>query len=164
MPSDTSPFATADICDQNEQRSITVVGPILHNFGGKIAFAGSIATVRCAEDNSKVRKQLQAPGNGRVLVVDGAASMRCALLGGNLATMAAANDWRGIVVNGCVRDCVELQQAAIGIRALAAHPRRSEKRQSGEINVSVYFADALFVPGHFLYADNDGIVLSTKPL
>ncbi len=159
------PIPTADICDQHEDNNnaITVVSPLFRDFGKIHCFAGSIVTLHCADDNSKVREQVSVAGNGSVLVVDGGASMRCALLGGNLAVLAEKNGWSGIVINGCVRDSEELAQVNIGIRALAAMPRRSEKRQTGQLNIPVYFANAAFIPGHFLYADKDGIIVSVVP-
>lgn len=159
------PLATADLCDKHEQDgALTVVAPIFRDYGGIAKFAGRIATLRCADDNSKVRDLLASDGDGRVLVVDGGASHRCALLGGNLAALAEKNNWSGIVVYGCVRDSDELKEAAIGVRALLTSPRRSEKRQTGSAEVPVHFANASFIPGHFLYADNDGIVLSAAAL
>ena len=165
MP-DIIPPAIADLCDRYEEQDgvITVVSPLFRDYGAVQKFAGGIATVRCCNDNSKVREQVALPGEGRILVIDGGASMHCALLGGNLAAMAAENNWNGIVINGCVRDCDELKDIRIGIRALASTPRRSEKRQSGVTNVPVYFANACFTPGHFLYADSDGMVLGITAL
>lgn len=158
--------ATADICDAHEKQegAVSVVRPIFTDYGGTRRFSGSIVTVRCADDNSKVREQVATRGEGRVLVVDNGGSLRCALLGGNLAEMAAGNGWRGIVINGCVRDSAELAAVPMGIRALATMPRRSEKRQSGEVNVVLHFADAVFTPGHFLHADEDGMVLGGQAL
>lgn len=159
-----APIPTADICDQHDPQAIAVVSPLFYDFGGIRRFAGRITTLHCADDNSKVRELLNQDGDGGVLVIDGGASYRCALLGGNLAALAEKNNWRGILINGCVRDSDELKQANIGIRALAALPRRSEKHDQGHINVPLNFANAAFIPGHFLYADHDGIVLSAHAL
>lgn len=160
------PRPTADLCDAHEGQdgALSVVRPVFRDFGGAVQFGGQMVTLRCADDNTKVREQLEQPGEGRVLVVDGGGSLRCALLGGNLAVLAAERGWSGIVVNGCVRDSAELRQAPVGIRALATHPRRSEKRSGGSVNVVLHFADAVFVPGHFLTADEDGMVLSASRL
>ena len=158
-----SSLYTADLCDANGD-AVHLIAPLFRDFGGVTAFSGTIATVHCADDNSKVREQVERPGNGQVLVVDGGASMRCALLGGNLAALAQQNGWSGVLINGCVRDSYELVQIPLGVRALAACPRRSSKRQSGSVNIPLQFAGALFIPGHFLYADNDGMVLSAAAL
>lgn len=157
-------FATADLCDAHEPRlaagEMHVLHPLFRTFGRSARFAGPIETVRCFEDNSAVREALEQPGNGRVLVVDGGGSLRCALLGGNLAQLAQRNEWVGVVVNGCVRDAVEIDECAIGVRALAAHPRRSEKRGSGAIGVQIEIAGVRIAAGHWCYADEDGIVVS----
>ncbi len=162
------PFATADLCDANEARlaagELHVLHPVFRAFGKNTRFAGAVETVRCFEDNSAVRSALEQPGNGRVLVVDGAGSLRCALLGGNLAQLAQRNGWSGVVVHGCVRDVVEIDACAIGVRALATHPRRSEKRGGGTIGTTVEIAGVRIAPGHWCYVDEDGILVSSVPL
>lgn len=133
------------------------------DYGGRIIFDGIISTVKCHEDNSLVRQALEEPGDGRVLVVDGGGSMRCALFGDMLATLAEENDWAGLVVNGCIRDSGEIRSIDIGVKALATHPRKSVKRGVGERDVSVHFAGIDFLPGEHLYADSDGIVVAKQP-
>lgn len=156
-------FATTDLCDAHGDR-VHVVHPGFHDYGGVAAFAGPITTLRVHEDNARVRAVLETPGAGRVLVVDGGGSMRCALVGGNLAKLAADNGWAGILVNGCVRDSRELRAAAVGIRALATHPRKSGKTGAGEADVPVTFGGVTFIPNHHLYADEDGLLVSPGSL
>ena len=153
----------ADLSDAHPH--CPVVRPGLHDFGGHSRFFGPIKTLKVFEDNALVRAELEQPGHGAVLVVDGGGSLRCALVGGLLGEMAVQNGWAGIVVNGCVRDVVELRDQPLGIRALASHPRKSAKgMHGGAANLVVHFLDASFMPGHWLYADEDGILLSTLPL
>jgi regulator of ribonuclease activity A len=121
-------------------------------------------TIRTFEDNSLVRKALEEPGDERVLVVDGAGSMRCALLGDRLAALGAENGWSGVIVHGCVRDTAILATIDLGVQALAPHPCKSEKRGRGERDVPVYFAGLAVEPGAFLYADTDGIIVSAEAL
>ena len=148
---------TADLSD--EFADAAIADPILRDFGGSSRFAGPIQTVRCREDNSQVRTMLEHQGDGAVLVVDGEGAETCALLGDQLATLAIANGWSGVVINGCVRDSGELGRMELGVRALAAHPRRSEKLGRGEQNVPVWFAGVTFVPGQWIYVDEDGILV-----
>lgn len=156
-------FATADLSDEHPDAQVAVPG--LTDYGGKRRFAGPIRTVRCFEDNSLVRSALETPGDGAVLVVDGGGSMRCALLGDQLAALAVANGWTGVIVNGCVRDSAELATTDLGIKALATHPRKSVKRGEGETDVAVSFVDVEFTPGHWVYADEDGVVvLAQRPM
>ncbi len=161
-------FATADLCDANEQRLAAgeahVLAPVFRSYGRKTRFAGEIQTVRCFEDNSAVRSALEQSGNGRVLVVDGGASLRCALLGGNLAQLAQRNGWIGVIVDGCVRDVAEIDACDVGVRALAALPRRSEKRGEGAVGEVVRIGGVRIAPGHWCYADEDGILVSTAAL
>ena len=154
--------ATADLCDAHP--GVQVAEPVLRHFGGRRRFAGQVSTVLCREDNSRVREAVADPGKGRVLVVDGGGSLQCALLGDLLAEKAVANGWTGVVVNGCVRDTGRLAELPLGVMALAAVPRRSEKRDHGERDVGVRFAGTTFHPGDYLYADEDGLIVSGGPL
>lgn len=152
-------FATADLCDAHGDR-VQVAKPVFQDFGASGAFEGRIATVRALEDNTQVRAMLETPGDGRVLVVDGGGSRRCALVGDRLAQLAIDNGWAGLVVFGCVRDSAALRRMPVGIKALGACPRRSRKLGQGERDVAVAFAGVSFEPGAHLYADADGVVVS----
>ncbi len=152
-----------DLCDAHGD-ALSVLEPIFSNFGGTESFGGPAVTVRCFEDNSRVAEQLSRPGHGQILVVDGGGSLRCALLGDNLARKGAENGWAGVLVYGCVRDVQVLAETPIGILALAPHPRRSVKRGSGELNVPVTFACVTIRPGAFVYADPNGVILSAEAL
>ncbi len=155
-------FKTTDLSDAHP--AVQVGEPLLRHFGGVAAFAGPIETLRVFEDNALVRAALEEPGAGRVLVVDGGGSLRCALVGDQLAALAARNGWAGVVVNGCVRDTADLAGIALGIMALAPHPRRSVKRGAGERGVTLQFAGLTLGPGQHLYADGDGIIVAEGPL
>jgi regulator of ribonuclease activity A len=154
-------FATADLCDEFGAE-VRVVEPGFRDWGGVASFAGQIDTVRVLEDNALVRQALEAPGRGRVLVVDGAGSLRSALVGGNLAALAHRNGWSGLVVHGCIRDTAEIAGILLGVRALSAVPRRSAKEGAGERGVPVTFAGVTFTPGDYLYADGDGIIVAER--
>jgi regulator of ribonuclease activity A len=154
---------TPDLCDRLGDR-VAVAEPVFRDFGGRPAFAGEIETVRVFEDNAMVRGILEGEGRGRVLVVDGGGSRRCALVGGRLAALAATNGWSGIVVNGCVRDVGELGAAAVGVKALAACPMPPSKAGSGERSVPVSFAGVTFTPGHLVWGDQDGLVVGEPGL
>jgi regulator of ribonuclease activity A len=150
--------ATTDLCD--EHPGIQICEPVFQAFGGRAAFSGLITTLKVFEDNSLVRDAVGRPGEGRVLVVDGGGSLRCSLLGGNLAVAAASNGWAGVVVNGCVRDVDELAAQPIGVRALAVFPRKSERGlHSGQAGLPVLFAGVVFREGAWLCADRDGVVV-----
>jgi len=156
-------FATADLCDQYDAR-VQVCDPGLRDFGGCSRFAGTITTVKCFEDNSLVRSALSEAGSGRVLVVDAGGSLRCAMLGDQLAALARDNGWSGVILNGCVRDSAQIATTEVGVKALATHPRKSHKRGEGQYNLPVRFAGVTFVPGHQVYCDSDGILVTEGPL
>jgi regulator of ribonuclease activity A len=149
---------TADLCDQDDEAR--VAEPMFRDFGKRIAFSGPIATVKVFEDNVLVRQELEEEGRGRVLVVDGGGSKRCALLGDRLAGLARDNGWAGVIVYGCIRDSAEIAEIDVGVKALATHPRKSIKRGEGVRDVAVTFAGVTFSPGEIVHADADGIVVT----
>ena len=158
-PDRAAAFSLPDLCDAHPD-VVRVAEPIFVGFGGIIAFGGPIRTVKCFEDNSVVAECLGEPGEGRVLVVDGGGSTRCALIGDRLAGLAAESGWAGVLVYGCVRDVDELTFIDVGIHALGSNPLRSVKRGAGQRDVPVDFAGVRFVPDQFVYCDNNGVVVS----
>jgi regulator of ribonuclease activity A len=154
--------STCDLCDEHKgdtSGDFRVLPPMFQDYGGRRRFAGTVVTVKCFEDNSRVKALLESPGEGRVLVVDGAGSLRRALVGGNLGAAAARNGWAGIVVNGCVRDKAELAACDVGIRALGLVPMPTERRDQGQTDLPVQVQGVWIRPGDRLVADEDGIVV-----
>lgn len=163
----TKPIPVSDLCDTHRSDSdggFRVLPPVFRSFGGTTRFSGRVATVRCFEDNALVKAALDGPGAARVLVVDGGASLRRALLGGNLGAAAARNGWAGVLVNGCVRDLAELAVLPLGVLALAPMPMPPEKRGAGQTDVAVSVQGVWVRPGDWLYADEDGVVLGSTEL
>jgi regulator of ribonuclease activity A len=156
-------FSTPELCDAHGD-AVRVAEPVFRDFGGARRFSGEVETLRVFEDNALVRSALETPGRGRVLVVDGGGSVRTALVGGNLAALAARNGWSGIVVYGAVRDVAELGAAPVGIKALAASPRKSTRAGAGERGVEVKLAGISVAPGNFLWADEDGLLVADQAL
>ncbi len=156
-------FKTADLFDEFGDR-LQVCDPIFRDFGGHARFCGPIATVKCFEDNSLVKAALAEPGDGRVLVVDAGGSLRCAMLGDLLAASAVQNGWSGVLLFGCVRDSAEIAAMPLGVKALAANPRKSEKRGEGQRDIQVHFAGVCFRPGAHVYCDEDGVLVSDQSL
>jgi len=155
-------IVTADLCDAHP--GVHVLEPIFRSYGGRTAFGGPVATVRVHEDNSLVKEVLAEPGRGRILVVDGGGSLRCALMGDRVAAGAVGQSWAGVVIYGCIRDSAEVAEMDLGVRALATHPRKSRKRGEGQRDVTVTFGGVVFRPGAWLYADADGVLVSGEPL
>jgi regulator of ribonuclease activity A len=163
MTDSANTFQTADLCDEHGA-TVRVAQPVFKSYGGRTRFYGAIATMRVFEDNVAVKQRLATPGAGRVLVVDGGGSLNCALVGDILAGLAVDNGWTGIIVNGCIRDSAAISRMAVGVLALAATPRRCDKRGGGTGDVAVTFAGLTFTPGEYVYADEDGVVVSSKAL
>lgn len=157
-----------DLLDANEdlliEGKLRIVAPLFRDYGGLKEFNGEIVTLKIFEDNTLVRQTLSEPGQGRVLVVDGGGSLRCALLGDQLGALAVENEWEGIIIYGAVRDSAALSTLSLGIKALNTYPLKSQKRGLGDKNVPVHFGEVRFIPGEWLYADADGIIVSTVSL
>ncbi len=155
---------TTDLCDAHPAK-VQVAEPIgFNDYGGKKCFSGQIVTLKCFEANPLVRKTLEQNGEGKVLVVDGGASMRCAMLGDMLGEEAVKNKWSGVIVYGCVRDSADLAKLNVGVKALNTHPMKSARTMEGQENVIVRFAGVNFTPGEFVYCDEDGIIVSKELL
>ena len=156
-------YLTTDLCDAHEDK-VRVVEPMFSSFGGRDSFHGKIATLKLFEDNTLVRKILDCPGDGRVLVIDGGGSLRRALVGDQLAALAVKNGWSGIVVYGCIRDSRAISEMDIGVFALDTHPMKTRKLNTGETELPVTFGGVTFSPGEWLYADEDGVIVSAIAL
>lgn len=163
MSADRASPGTADLCDEFPERTEVCETPLL-SYGAVGSFSGPIHTVEVHEDNVLVREALEDLPPGSVLVVDGGASRRCALLGDKLASIAASRGLAGVILNGCVRDSRELAGIGVGILALGTNPRRSRKSGVGRREVPVRFGGLTWTPGHHAYADEDGVVVSGTPL
>jgi regulator of ribonuclease activity A len=158
-------FKTPDLCDQYaDTHHLQIAEPMFRQFGGRSSFSGRVATLKVFEDNVLIRQALEQRVEDGVLVIDGGGSHRCALMGGNLAKLACDNGWQGIIVYGCIRDSVEVNALPIGIRALHTHPLKSHKRGTGDRDKLISFAGVNFRTGYYVYADEDGIVVSDDKL
>lgn len=156
-------YVTPDLCDAYPDL-VRIVEPMFTNYGGRTSFGGEIITVKCHEDNSLVKEHVGNPGDGRVMVVDGGGSLRCALLGDMLAEKAAENNWAGLIIYGCIRDVDEIMKTDLGVQALRTIPIKSNRQGRGDLNIPVTFGGVTFHPGEYVYADNNGIIVSSQEL
>jgi len=152
-----------DLCDLNPER-FTLLSNLFSSFGSKRIFYGQAVTVRCFEDNSRVKELLASPGTGKVLVVDGGGSVQRALLGDMIALSAVENGWAGILIFGAIRDAGAIAQMPIGVKALTTCPVKTERRGFGETQLPVQFADAELHPGDYIYADDNGVLVAREAL
>lgn len=156
-------LVTPDLCDAYPEL-VQAVEPMFANYGGVDSFGGEVVTVKCFEDNSKVKELVDEPGEGKVMVVDAGGSFRCAMLGDMLAEKAVKNGWAGIIMYGCVRDVDVLAELELGVQALGSHPMKSLKKGIGEVGIDVTFGGVTFRQGQYVYADNNGVITSPEPL
>nr|WP_298891507.1 ribonuclease E activity regulator RraA [uncultured Acinetobacter sp.] len=162
-------FVTCDLLDDNEDKELQVVSPSIdgkffRSFGARKTFGGQVVTVKCFEDNSRVKELLATDGTGKVLVVDGGASMRCALMGDMIAESAVKNHWNGVIIYGCVRDVDAIATLDLGVQALACIPQKSTRKGVGETGLTLAFGGVTIAQDDYIYADNNGIVVAKEAL
>lgn len=155
-------YITPDLCDA--YNAVRVLTPMFKNFGGRKSFGGQVVTVKCFEDNSRVKELLATDGKGKVLVVDGGGSLRCALLGDMIGESAVKYGWEGVIIYGCVRDVDALAQLDLGVQALAPMPLKSVRKGVGEVGISLSFGGVIIEHGEYIYADNNGVIVSSVAL
>ena len=165
----TVPFVTCDLLDDHPEKKLQVVTPSMDgkffkSYGARKSFGGQVVTVKCFEDNSRVKELLATEGTGKVLVVDGGASMRCALMGDLIAESAVKNHWNGVVIYGCIRDVDAIATLDLGVHALAAIPQKSNRKGAGETDIQLSFGGVNIQTGDYIYADNNGIVIANEQL
>lgn len=165
----TAPFVTCDLLDDHPEKKLQVVTPSMDgkffkSYGARKSFGGQVVTVKCFEDNSRVKELLATEGTGKVLVVDGGASMRCALMGDLIAESAVKNHWNGVVIYGCIRDVDAIATLDLGVHALAAIPQKSNRKGAGETDIQLSFGGVNIQTGDYIYADNNGIVIANEQL
>lgn len=156
-------FSTADLCDAHEA-AVSVLPLALRDYGGRRAFCGEISTVHAFEDNSRVREAVHEPGRGRVLLVDGGGSLERSMLGDVLAAKAVENGWSGVIVLGAIRDSAVIATLDLGVKALGTVPRKTERRGVGERDVPLRVGASTVMPGQWLYADGDGVLVCDAAL
>lgn len=159
----TTPFTTADLCDAH-QESCQVCTTQFRQYGGRRIFSGRIRTIKCRNDNVLLRRALEQPAAGEVLVVDGGGSLESALIGDIVAGLGLTNGWAGVIIFGAVRDAVALGGLDFGVKALGTNPRKSGKAGTGRVEVVVRQGGAAFTPGAWVYSDDDGLLVASGPL
>ena len=156
--------STPDLCDTYPEHVQVVIGLHWRSYGARVAFGGPVATVKCHEDNSRVKELVNQPGQGRVLLVDGGGSLRHALIGDLLAAKARDNGWAGVVIHGACRDVEVLAEMEIGVFALGSVPLKSVRRGEGQVDVPVSFGGVSVHPGDYIYADANGVIVADRAL
>jgi regulator of ribonuclease activity A len=156
-------FKTADLCDQFSSE-LEVLEPLFGDFGGVVSFSGAAVTIKCFEDNSRVREAVDEPGSGRVIVIDAGGSTRRAVLGDLLARKAADNGWSGFVIYGSIRDSAAIGAMELGVKAMATCPLKTDKRNEGQRDIAVRFGGVTINTGDWIYADEDGVIVAKRPL
>ncbi len=156
-------ISTPDLCDDNPEL-VKILEPIFRNYGGKNSFGGEVVSIKCCEDNSRVKETAATDGKGKVMVVDGGGSLKKALLGDLIAEDAMNNGWEGFVIYGCIRDVQAIGNMKIGVKALNSIPLKTQRKGLGDLNVPITIGGVTINPGEYIYADNTGIIISPEPL
>jgi regulator of ribonuclease activity A len=156
-------YHTADLWDAHSDE-LTLLNISLNSYGKTEKFHGTVVTLKVYEDNSLVKKELQTNGKGKVLVVDGGGSKRCALMGDNLAQLVIDNQWSGVIVYGCIRDSLQINRMDVGIKAVGTCPIKSNKRNEGIKGQDLIIEGTRIQNDDYIYVDSDGILISNKML
>lgn len=157
-------FVTCDLCDDHADEVRVVTGIQWRQFGGRSVFHGEAVTVKCFEDNSRVKEHLATDGKGKVLVVDGGGSLRNALIGDMIAEKAVAMGWEGVIIYGACRDVDALATLDIGVMTLGCVPIKSVRRGEGQLDIPVTIGGVTIHSGDHVYADNNGVICASRPL
>lgn len=160
----TAKWITPDLCDAHPDEVRVVHGIQWRSYGGRRSFGGPLDTVKCFEDNSRIKEHLASPGDGKVLVVDGGGSLRHALIGDMIAEKAVSTGWAGVIIFGACRDVDALAELDIGVLALGCVPIKSVRRGEGQLNVPIQFGGVVFHPGDHVYADSNGVIVAERSL
>ena len=158
------PPSTPDLCDRHPDLVRVVTGLPWQSYGGKSSFSGPVETVKCFEDNSRIKEVLATPGHGRVLVVDGGGSLRHALIGDMIAAGARDKGWAGIIIFGACRDVEVLAGIDFGVFALGCVPIKSVRRGEGQLGIPIQFGGVAFHSGDHVYADANGVIVADRQL
>ena len=156
-------ISTADLYDAYPEL-VRVCETQFRSYGGLTSFCGPCATLATFEDHTPVLQALETPGLGRILVVDGQGSLRIGLMGDRLAGIAVQNGWRGVILNGAIRDTSGINAMALGVKALGVTARKGWQATSGTPGLPVHFGGVTFSPGNWIYADVDCVVISSTKL
>ncbi|GJM09331.1 MAG: putative 4-hydroxy-4-methyl-2-oxoglutarate aldolase [Lysobacteraceae bacterium] len=156
--------STPDLCDAHAEHVRVVTGLHWRSYGARKAFGGPVLTIKCFEDNSRLKECVGEPGKGRVLVVDGGGSLRHALIGDLLAAKARDNGWAGVLVYGACRDVEVLADIDVGLFALGSVPIKSVRRGEGQVDLTINFGGVTIQAGDYLYADANGVVVADRSL
>jgi regulator of ribonuclease activity A len=148
---------TSDLCDACDG-ALPCALPF-RGWGRRRSFAGNIRTLRVHEDIALMRDMVGQQGHGQVLVIDGGGSIARAIFGDVMAAVAARNGWAGLVINGAIRDGLEIDGMDVGVKALGTVPKRGERTGAGEVDAPVSFGGVTFHPGRRVVADDDGVIV-----
>ncbi len=158
-----TPICTADLYDLHREK-LRVCELQFRRFGRPQSFFGPCMTVTTFEDHTPVLRALEGDGAGRVLVVEGQGSLRVGLMGDRLAGIGQRNGWRGVVINGVIRDSVGIDALDIGVRALGTTARRGWTPVQSTQGAPVCFGNVTIAPGDWIYADHDCVIIADKNL
>ncbi len=155
---------TADLCDDNRDKNIQVLSSKFINYGGLKKFDGQIVTVKLDKSNWLLLEMLRdEDGEGKIVVVDNAQEF-FGVVGDKLMTFALKNNWKAIILNGYVRDTDETKNIEVGLFAIGTCPLRNFEKTDSCRGIELNFEGVTFNDGDYIYADNDGVIISKTKL
>lgn len=120
---------------------------------------GCAYTVRVpAGDNLLFYYSIDQASPGDVIVVDGGGFKERALCGEIMATLAMKRGIAGFVIDGAIRDIVELSEMNFPVFARSSSPNGPYKNGPGEVNVPVSIGGRIIYPGDIIVGDGNGVI------
>lgn len=155
---------TADLCDNNRDKKIEVLSSKFTNYGGLKQFSGQIVTVKLDKSNWLLLEMLRDEnGEEKIVVVDNSQEFY-GVVGDKLMAFAKNNNWKAIILNGYVRDTDETKNIDVGLFAIGTCPLRNFEKTDSARGIELNFEGVTFNDGDYIYADNDGIIITKTKL
>lgn len=121
--------------------------------------AGPAFTVEVrAGDNLMIHAAMSLAKPGDVLVIDGKGDLTAALMGAIMINACKKLGIAGVVIDGAIRDTLELEELDFPVFSVGANPNGPTKQVSGRIGHPVSVGDVAVYPGDFIIGDADGVV------
>lgn len=125
-----------------------------------MAFAGTAFTVEVRPgDNLMIHAAIAMAQPGDVLIIDGKGDLSAALMGTIMMTACQKLGLAGVVIDGAVRDSLEIVEMGYPVFAAGTNPNGPTKNVAGRIGHPVSVGGVTVYPGDFVIGDNDGVVV-----
>ncbi|MBT2689796.1 RraA family protein [Bacillus sp. ISL-47] len=128
-----------------------------------VHMAGRALTVRThPSDNLLVHKAMDLAQPGDIIVVDASGDTEHAIIGEIMSYYAKTKGVGGFVIDGAIRDRMQIAKLGLPVFAKGSTPRGPYKEGPGEINTVISCGNVPVSPGDVIIGDDDGVVVVPK--